>query len=157
MTPDTVIQCTSSVGIAIINTTNLTIKNMIIKNCKNAYHSQKSAIFINECYFIKLHSESIYHARSVISLLEINILGNSYLNEIACHEMHFYYIETIVKAKNSKHNILINRYYTINHFINEYGIHVNMSQYSYEITLQVINTTIQLLKLFVFYMQFPAV
>jgi len=122
---------------------------MIIKNCKNTYHSPKSAIFIKECHFIKLHSVSIYHARSVISLLGINILGNSYLNDITCHEMHFYYIETIAKAKSSKHNILINCYNVINCFSKEYGIYVNISQYSYEITIHVINTTIQELKRFV--------
>ena len=58
--------------------------------------------------------------------------------------MHFYYNETTVKTKN--HNILIDSFHVTNHFKSEYRIYLNMSQYSYEITLQVINTAIQQLR-----------
>ena len=58
--------------------------------------------------------------------------------------MCFYYNETTVKAKN--HNIMINSFHVTNRFKSEYGIYLNMSQYSYEITLQVVNTTIQQLR-----------
>ena len=143
-TQDTVIQCTSSVGIVMVNITNLTIKNMVIKNCKKHDSLQAAAVFIKECNFVRLHSVHIYHERHVISLLGLNVLGNSYFHEIKCHEMHFYYNETTVKAKN--HNILIDSFHATNHFKSEYGIYLDMSQYSYEITLQVVNTTIQQLR-----------
>ena len=138
--PDTVIQCASSIGIVMTNITNLTIQNMVIKNCEK-HDSPRASVFIKECHFVILHSVHIYHDRVVISLLGLNVLGNSYFYEIKCQEMHFYYNETTVKAKN--HNILIDSFYVTNHFKSEYGIYLNMSQCSYEITLQVINTTIQ--------------
>ena len=143
-TQDTVIQCNSSVGIVMVNITNLTIKNMVIKDCKQHNSLQGAAVFIKECNFVRLHSVHIYHERHVISLLGLNVLGNSYFHEIKCHEMHFYYNETTVKAKN--HNILIDSFHATNHFKSEYGIYLDMSQYSYKITLQLVNTTIQQLK-----------
>ena len=83
----------------------------------------------------------IYHHRVVILLLGLNVLGNSYFHEMKCQEMHFYYNETTVKTKN--HNILIDSFHVTNHFKSKYGIYLNMLQCSYEITLQVVNTTIQ--------------
>ena len=147
-TPSTVIQCASSVGIVMTNITNLTVKNMVLKNCESEHGSLQAAVFIKECNFIMLHLVHIYHASHIISLLGVNILGNSYLHEVKCQEMHFYYNETTVTA--TKHNILINSFHAINNFESEYGIYLYMSQFSYEITLQVVNTTIQQLKRSVF-------
>ena len=52
---DTVIQCTSSVGIVMTNITILTVRNMIIKNCRIKNHSLQAAVFIKGCSFVKLH------------------------------------------------------------------------------------------------------
>ena len=147
-TPSTVIQCASSVGIIMTNITNLIVKNMVIQNCKNEYDSLQAAVFIKECHFITLQSVHIYHTTHVISLLGVNILGNSYLHEVKCHEIHFYYNETTVKA--IMHNVLINSFYAMNHFTSDYGIYLNMSQHTYKITLQVVNTTIQQVRQSVF-------
>ena len=142
--PDTVIQCSSSVGFVMTNITNLTIKYMVIQNCKITHHSLQVAVFIKECSFVQIHSVHIYHTRHVISLLGVNILGNSSLHDITCFEMHFYYIETATKAK--EHNISVNRYYTLNTFRGKYGIYLDMSQYSYKVTFKLLNTLIQKLK-----------
>ena len=142
--PDTVIQCSSSVGFIMTNIANLTIKYLIIQNCKIKHHSLHTAVFIKECSFVQIHSVHIYHARHVISLLAVNILGNSSLHDITCFEMHFYYIETATKAK--EHNISVNRYYTLNTFRGKYGIYLDMSQYSYKVTFKLLNTFIQKLK-----------
>ena len=147
-TPSTVIQCASSVGIVMANITNLTVKNIVIQNCESKHDSLQAAVFIKECNFIMLQLVHIYHASHVISLLGVNILGNSYLHEVKCHEIHFYYNEKTVTAK--MHNILINSFYAMNNFESEYGIYLYMVQFSYEVTLQVVNTTIQQLKRSVF-------
>ena len=147
-TPSTVIQCASSVGIVMTNITNLTVKNIVIQNCESEHDSLQAAVFIKECNFIMLQLVHIYHASHVISLLGVNILGNSYLHEVKCQEIHFYYNELTVTAR--KHNILINSFYVMNHFKSEYGIYLNMSQFSYKVTLRVVNTTIQQLKRSVF-------
>ena len=140
-----VIQCTSSpAGITMVNITNLTVQNIIIKDCRSKHDSLLTAVFIKQSYFIRLHSVQIYHDGHVISLVGANILGNSYFHEVTCQEIKFYYNETTVKAK--KHNILIDSFTAINHFASEYGIYLYMSQYSYEITLHVVNTTIQQLR-----------
>ena len=148
-TPDTVIQCTSSIGIVMTNITNLTVRNMIVKNCRIKYRSLQAAVFIKDCSFVKLHSVHIYHARHVISLLGVNILEDSYMNYITCLEMHFYYNETITKTK--RHNISVNHYHsTTNRFRGNYGIYLHMSQYTYEITFHVLNTFIEKLKQSIF-------
>ena len=140
-----IIQCTSSpAGITMVNITNLTVQNIIIKNCKSKHDSLLTAVFIKKSYFIRLQSVQIYHDGHVISLVGANIFGNSYFHEVTCQEIKFYYNETTVKAK--KHNILIDSFTAINHFASEYGIYLYMSQYSYEITLHVVNTTIQQLR-----------
>ena len=150
--PDIVIQCTSSVGIVMANITNLTIQNMVIKNCKTKHNSLhvriQAAIFIKECHFVKLNFVQIYHNDNAISLLGFNVLGSSYFKEIRCNKVHFYYNETTVKAKS--HNILISSFLLTNHFRSKYGIYLNMTQSSYEIILQVVNTTVQQLKRMVF-------
>ena len=87
----------------------------------------------------------IYHARHVISLLGVNILGDSYINYITCLEMHFYYNETITKTK--RHNISVNHYHSTTHrFRGNYGIYLHMSQYTYKIAFHVLNTFIGRLK-----------
>ena len=149
-TPNVFIQCASSLGIVMANITNLTIRNIVIQNCQSKHDSLQAAIFIKECHFITLQSVHIHHTTHVISLLGVNILGNSYFHEVKCHEIHFYYNETTFKVK--KHNILINSFYAMNHmhFTSEYGIFLYMSQFSYEVSLQVVNTTIQWLRRSVF-------
>ena len=67
-TPDAVIQCASSVGIVMINITNLTIRNMVIKNCEKQ-DSPRASVFMKECHFVILRSVHIYHDRVAISLL----------------------------------------------------------------------------------------
>ena len=145
-TPDTVIRCTTSVGIIMDNITNLTIQNMVIKNCKTKHDSLhvQVALFMKQCHFLRLNSVHIYHDKNTISILGFNILGNSCFNAITCQEIHFYYNEIAVKAKS--HNILVNSFLVTNHFKSEYGIYLNMSQSSYEIILQIVNTTVQQLK-----------
>ena len=126
------------------NITNLTIKNLTFKSCEIQWHGEQAAIFIQECSLVQLHFIHIYHARRVISLLGINILGNSYLQDITCSEIYFYYNETVPKAKD--HNIVVNRYNITNTIRGKYGIYLNMSQHSYNVTFQILNTFIQKLK-----------
>ena len=81
-TPDTVIQCDSSVGIVLTNITTLIIHNMVIQNCTTAYNLRRTAILINECSFIDLFSVHIYHPHNGTSLLGVNVLGTSKINHL---------------------------------------------------------------------------
>ena len=151
-TSDTVIQCNFSVGIIMANITDLIIQNMIIKNCKTKHdlslqHVQ-AAVFIKECHFVRLNSVHVYHDKNTVSLLGINVLGISCFNELKCHEIHLYYNETTVTGKS--HKIFISSFLITNHFSSKYGIYLKMSQSSYEVMLQVVNTTVQQLRQSVF-------
>ena len=148
VTPQTVIHCAPLTGIIITNSTNLMIKNMVIKNCINKHDLEQAAVFIKECSFIKLHFVQIYHNKEVISLFFVNVLGVLSLHKIKCHSMYFHYNETITKAR--QHSVVIDHYDPANVFSEEYGIYLYMSQHSYKIILQVANSTIQQLKRFVF-------
>ena len=148
VTSQTVIHCAPFTGIIITNSTNLTMKNVVIKNCKSKHDLVKTAVFVKECSFVKLYFVHIYHDKRVISLFFIDVLGVSSLHNIKCHSMRFHYNETITKAM--QHSILIDHYDPVNVFIEEYGIYLYMSQHSYKIILQVTNSTIQHLKPSVF-------
>ena len=140
-TPDTVIQCTSSVGIVMDNITELKIQNIVIKNCKTQHHSLQVAVCLKGCSFVQLQLVQVYQPRHVISLVGINILGDSYINNITCLEMHFYYTNTVTRLK--RHKLLISHYHIANKFKGKYGIYLNMLQYSYEVTFHLLNTFIQ--------------
>ena len=142
--PSTVIRCASSVGIVMINITNLRVTNLVIQSCKTTLHSLQPAVYIKECSFTQLHYVHIYNARQVISLLGINILGDSYIQDMTCSQMHFYYNDTITEMKN--HNFVVNRYSITNDFRAEYGIYLNLSQNFYKMTFQVLNTFITKLR-----------
>ena len=149
-TSDTIIQCTSSVGIIMTNITELIIQNVVIKNCKTKHDSLRiqTAVLIKECHFVMLNSVHVYHDKNAISLLGFNVLGNSCFIEIKCQEIHLYYYEMTVETKI--HNILVNSFLVTNHFKSQYGMYLNMSQSSYEVILQVVNTTLQQLRRSIF-------
>ena len=62
-TPDTVVQCNSSVGIILRNITNLAMKNIIIKNCTKCYHELSilyTDLFIKDCSNFQLNNVKIF-------------------------------------------------------------------------------------------------
>ena len=149
LAPDTIIQCTSSVGFIMTNITNLTVQNVVIRNCRTIHHSLQAAVYIKGCSFVQFRLIHIYQQSYVISLLGINILGDSYIHNIACSEMYFYYNNTIAGLNISRHKLLVSHYHIINRFKGKYGIYLNMSQYSYKnlIIFHLLNTFIRNQKL----------
>ena len=144
-TPDTVIQCDSSVGIVMNNITSLVIKNMLFQKCLTNYQSMKVAIVITECSFMKLYFVHIKPTKKQLSLMGINILGHSYLTYITCYSMHLHYHESdMMQLKNS--TISISHYCLIGNIFGEFGLFVSLTQHSYEVTLNIFNTTADYLK-----------
>ena len=138
-TPDTVIQCDSSVGIVMNNITSLTMKNITIQNCMAQHGSQRAAIIITQNSFIQIHHVQICQVSKQPSLLAVNILGDSSFNNMMCNGIHLYYYDTEIVSKN--HTILLK------HHNSKYGIRVYMFQHTYRITLKVSDIFVQYLKL----------
>ena len=142
-TPDTVIQCDSSVGIVMNNITSLVIKNVVIKSCTAGYdqHSVSNiALLITWCSFIKLHLIEIRHT-NISSFKGINIFGDSSLVYITCDTLSLYYDKTSLDINNQS-TVVIDHFHTI---IQRKMICILLSKSEHctnKLTLQVMNTRI---------------
>ena len=161
-TLDTVIiQCNSSIGITMSNITDLTMKTICIRNChkkdiikkifkkKWSYADFKDhSVFLKNCYNVYLNRITIIKTNNTLSskhsLLTLNTLGNSSFVNLTCNRLTLLYNEAHVT--NSYHNLLIVNYRVTvpNCAIKYYNIFsiftVWMSQYSYSVKLNVLNT-----------------
>ena len=167
-TLDTVIQCNSSVGIAMTNITNLIIKKFIIRGCqllhKKTYNNLlfsysikveryfSSVIIIKDCNSVLVHhlqvqleNPNIKHGVSYNSSEGINILGNSHFSHISCLQMSFHYNENDTKAQKKHHNLFIEHYETKQYkdYSSKYAISLSMFQISYSIRVHLLNTSFQ--------------
>ena len=91
-TLDTVIQCNLSVAIVVTNITNLTISDIIVKNCKSDRH-MNAAILIMECrngQWTRVTVDSI----SSNDIIGINVLGDSHFSYIKSHTLNISYNDT---------------------------------------------------------------
>ena len=152
-TQDVVIQCVSeTAGVLMINITNLAISNMIIKNCQVTANSRRYkylliemtttvALIIKDCYFssvsgirvlnnISMDAKRNFYFRNTI--LGVNILGNSYFNNVKCDQMKLEYMET--KKSVHKYNII-----TISSVHSPCLLQFNVISHSYKIVLKLSN------------------
>ena len=144
----TVIQCNSSVGIVMENITNLSIENMVIKNCGTLKTSSFSAaVIITSCYAVKLYYMKICQIHSStnhrhgISLLGINIIGNSYLEHITCdQQLRFVYLET--NAPSNDYMVSLSHYHVVNNYSLEHTVDIELNQLSYSLTFQISNANL---------------
>ena len=73
-TPDTVIQCNSSVGIVMTNITNLIVTNITVRNCLgNEYNN--ATVLIKQCTNVQLRHVVIEESHNSYGIVGINILG----------------------------------------------------------------------------------
>ena len=111
-TLDTVIQCNSSVGFVMANITNLTIRNVIIRNCTtNCSHAgmnsvKQSVIFMHNCYKIQMHYIEIYNVQLKTGLLAYNILGSFNLSKIKSKGIRIVYTDDYINSLNFEQAIL---------------------------------------------------
>ena len=134
-TPNTIIQCTSSVSIVMINITGLIMRDMVVKDCGPSSKTQfilqhisfkKRAITINNCSSVHLHSLHIKDNTTNHGLLTINVMGYSQISEVTCNGMVIVYTQT----QRSKYCLDISKH----HFIGTVAAH-------YHITLMLQNNT----------------
>ena len=139
-TPDTVIQCNSSVGIVMNNITSLIMKNMIFKNCTTGYDiltETHIAILITWCSFVQLHSIQTNYTNTS-SIKGINTFGDLTLVNLTCDSIILHYNKT-AETLNYQIVVIIDNF----HFAKNskrYGIVVSKFKECYtNITLQLTN------------------
>ena len=136
-TLDTVIQLmTCTKCISVINVTKLTIRNIKFNDDRPSFLIENLLIAIQDSSFILLHHLTIYqHQHNYTTLVIINVLGNSFFDQIDCFGgMQLIYNETHTKREH--HSLSLNNC-TIN------SIHINMYQVSYKVRLTIINLRVQ--------------
>ena len=138
-TLDTVIQCNSSVGIEMINITDLTIRNMIIKSCNEGMRIYRSIFTLETCVNIVLNYMQIY-SRNYDGLSVINALGKSRFSHISLNKIFFLYDE--IQARNVSNTILIDHLQQVG-YVNSTYITIFLHQYFYEIGIQLAHITFQ--------------
>ena len=143
-TLDTVIQCNSSYGIVMTNITNLTMKNMVVKDCikdLGIFPIYRAPIAIENCVNVILSYLQIYYTLNhQLYFLVINVLGKSRFSHISCNKFYFIYNE--IQARNMKSTVLIDHLQQVGYFNSTY-IHFSMNQHSYEIAIQLVHITFQ--------------
>jgi len=74
--PDTVIQCNSSIGIVMTNITNLIVTNITVRSCLgNEYNN--ATVLIKQCTNVQLRHVVIEESYNSYGIVGINILGDS--------------------------------------------------------------------------------
>ena len=107
-TPDTVIQCNSSVGIVMTNVTNFIVTNITVRSCLgNEYNN--ATVLIKQCTNVQLRHVVIEESHNSYGIVGINILGDSRFSYITNNAMRVIYNETTVDMVN--HSLSIDHYY----------------------------------------------
>ena len=76
-TPDTVIQCNSSVGIVMTSITNLIVTNITVRSCLgNEYNN--ATVLIKQCTNVQLRHVVIEESHNSYGIVGINILDDSH-------------------------------------------------------------------------------
>ena len=139
----TIIQCNKYLSqIVINNVSQLTLKDITIdvKNSKMSHYLPGWApLAIKDCSVVLLHNLQIYLVKLFkkrLALVAINIMGNSYCNQIICNDrMELLYNET---QTDRKHHVL-----TINDLTIISALKINMIQNHYKVTLRITNMDLQ--------------
>ena len=145
-----IIQYAKLAQIAMINVTNLNIKNLIVQRNASLFDNSEntwySSIIFRDCLNVLVNHLQIYIISEsgspfkFTSLTLLNVLGKSQLSHILCHNMLISYDET--KIKKGDGNLLIDDYQTQNKFLlSFYTIILSIKQTSYRVTVQISNTT----------------
>ena len=143
-TPDTVIQCNSSVGIVMTNITNLIITNITVRSCLgNEYNN--TTVLIKQCTNVQLRQVVIEESHNSYGIVGINILGDSHFSFIKNNVLDITYNDTTVYMKN--HSLTIDHYHVNDKDRVFYQkIKLKFYQQTYMVRIQLLHSTFQGLK-----------
>ena len=102
--------------------------------------TEMGTITIKDCSVVLLHHQQInlltLHNKNILALVAINIIGNSYFNQLICYDrMELLYNEI---QTDKRHDVL-----TINDLTITSSLKINMIQNPYEVTLRITNMHLQ--------------
>ena len=120
---NSVIKCTKLAQILIINATGITANNLKIHRNISSFNINSdllySSMIIRDCknvLVVHLIIDMIYDNQfKFYSLMVINVLGESQLGHILCHNIRLHYSETEMEKKNNL--LLIDDYHTQNEYL----------------------------------------
>ena len=156
-TPDTVIQCNSSVGIVLSNITNLVVKCMSIINCtkryiyynQNLYYVVYTDLLIKHCYNVQLaHVKMFVESTSQrCALIAVNVLGNSEFTDLTSNGIRLVYNNQINRQEDD-HKLLVEDYHIVadEDVSDNIVIVVSMDQISYKMELELYNSNFSYFK-----------
>ena len=140
-TLDTVIQCNSSVAIVMTNITNLTLSDIIVKNCKSDRH-MNAAILIMECGNVQWTRVTV-DSISSNGIIGINVLGDSHFSYIKGHMLSISYNDTKAAQSDSNHTVLIDHYIIISNYSSVKSVlNLHISQNFYKVKAVLANTRV---------------
>ena len=147
---NSVIKCTKLARILIINVTGMTANNLKIHRNISSFNINSdllySSVIIRDCknvLVVHLIIDMIYDNQfKFYSLMVINVLGESQLRHILCHNIRLHYSETEMEKKNNL--LLIDDYHTQNEYLLVYyNIMLTVDQIYYRLMVQLSNTSVE--------------
>ena len=140
-TPDTVIWCNSSVGIATTNTTDLTVTNITVRNCLGTEHSNDT-VLIKQCTNVQLRNVKIEENHNSYGIVGINVFGDSRFSYITSNAIIIRCDDSVVNTKY--HHLSIDHYH-VNDMHSNFSSILNFTffQQFYKINVAFLNSSIQ--------------
>ena len=151
-----VIQCLSTGGIAIINSSYISMNHLIVKDCRSEFpensvpgrvinNNYHASLLIKDSHSIKMHQLSLLKTQSY-SILLINVLSDSTISEVSSSGMLIVYNnhETVQK---SEHNLTIIKFHPMSttdcsKFLGRcYKIEFLLLDHIYHINVNILETT----------------
>ena len=138
-TPDTVIQCNSSVGIVMTNITNLIVTNITVRSCLgNEYYN--ATLLIKQCTKVQLRHVVIEESHNSYGIVGINILGDSHFSYITNNVIIIIYNDVTVDMEN--HSLTIDHYHFNDINNTKVKVMVTFNQQTYKVKVSFVNLSI---------------
>ena len=140
ITPDTVIQCNSSVSIVMTNIINLIVTNVTVRSCLgNEYNN--ATLLIKRCTNVQLRHVVIEESHNSYGIVGINVLGDSHFSYIRNNAIIIIYNDTTVDMEN--HSLTIDHYHINDINSTKTKVMVTFNQQTYTVKVSFINSSIQ--------------
>ena len=143
-TPDTAIQCNSSVGIVMTNITNLIVTNITVRSCLGNDYNNATVLF-KQCTNVQLRHVVIEKSHNSYDIGGINILGDSHFSYITNNAIIIIYNDTTMDMEDQS--------FTMDHYQSsdvykcfEYKVNLKLLQSIYRVRIHLLNSTFQWLK-----------
>ena len=115
---NTIVTCSSSAGIAVINSSNIVIANIVMKNCASHFsatstmpHPNVMTLFIVNCWNITVsHFQSIGSYAQYTSLVFMNIFGKSLLTNVKSSHLVISFEGVNFANGDTKHVVNVSHY-----------------------------------------------